>query len=101
MFWQNSLRTRYTVRTITRSLKTQASYDSNASHDHNTVSLPRLGLATPRQVKEKKVALQATSTQLALLLQLMEYLNQYIVGQEQAKKVLSVAYVCFTAIHRY
>lgn len=54
MFWQNSLRTRYTVRTITRSLKTQASYDSNASLDHNTVSLPRLGLATPRQVKEKK-----------------------------------------------
>ncbi|KAE9406028.1 ClpX, ATPase regulatory subunit [Gymnopus androsaceus JB14] len=55
------------VRTLTRNLRTQANHDSNASMDHSTVSLARLGLATPRQ--------------------LMEYLNQYIVGQEKAKKV--------------
>ncbi|KAF9076466.1 P-loop containing nucleoside triphosphate hydrolase protein [Rhodocollybia butyracea] len=73
MFWQSSYRIRYFVRSIARNVRTQPNYnDSKANHARNPS--PRVSgfqLATPRQ--------------------LVEYLNQYIVGQEHAKKVLSVA----------
>lgn len=60
------------LRVLFRNLQTQARYES-PSHDEQDDSsfLPRSGLATPRQ--------------------LVRYLDEYVIGQETAKKVLSVA----------
>ncbi|OAX39756.1 ClpX, ATPase regulatory subunit [Rhizopogon vinicolor AM-OR11-026] len=59
-------------RVLSRNLQTQAQYEYSPRDDQDDGSfLPRSGLATPRQ--------------------LVRYLDEYVVGQENAKKVLSVA----------
>ncbi|KAJ8592142.1 ClpX, ATPase regulatory subunit [Rhizopogon salebrosus TDB-379] len=59
-------------RVLSRNLQTQAQYDYPPRDDQDDGSfLPRSGLATPRQ--------------------LVRYLDEYVIGQENAKKVLSVA----------
>ncbi|KAF8351148.1 P-loop containing nucleoside triphosphate hydrolase protein [Amanita rubescens] len=63
----------FCLRPIVRSIRTQTLHEQTLN-DQSDTPYPRppgLGLATPRE--------------------LMEYLNQFIVGQETAKKVLSVA----------
>ncbi|KAJ4472214.1 P-loop containing nucleoside triphosphate hydrolase protein [Lentinula aciculospora] len=63
-------RTWYIARPLTRSIRTQPNYNGPVDHDP-AIKVPAFRLATPRQ--------------------LVEYLNNFIVGQEHAKKVLSVA----------
>ncbi|KAJ3760264.1 P-loop containing nucleoside triphosphate hydrolase protein [Lentinula raphanica] len=60
----------YSLRPLTRNIRTQPNYHGPVGHDPAS-KVPSYRLATPRQ--------------------LVEYLNHYIVGQEHAKKVLSVA----------
>lgn len=49
-----------------------------------------MALATPRQVEIELISIPVL---LAHLPKLVKYLNDYVIGQENAKKVLSVAYV--------
>ncbi|KIK65545.1 hypothetical protein GYMLUDRAFT_240067 [Collybiopsis luxurians FD-317 M1] len=70
MLWQSIHRVRHATPFLTRNVRTQPRSRSNLDNPVPRVT-PGFGLATPRQ--------------------LVEYLNQYIVGQEHAKKVLSVA----------
>ncbi|KAJ4492894.1 P-loop containing nucleoside triphosphate hydrolase protein [Lentinula edodes] len=70
MTWRSFPRAWYMVRPSTRNVRTQPNYNGPIGHDPAT-KVPSFKLATPRQ--------------------LVEYLNHYIVGQEHAKKVLSVA----------
>ncbi|KAJ3856899.1 P-loop containing nucleoside triphosphate hydrolase protein [Lentinula lateritia] len=70
MTWRSFPRAWYMVRPSTRNVRTQPNYNGPVGHDPAT-KVPSFKLATPRQ--------------------LVEYLNHYIVGQEHAKKVLSVA----------
>ncbi|KAK7470925.1 ATP-binding protein [Stygiomarasmius scandens] len=56
---------------FTRSLRTRPIYESYPQSEQPSHQVPSLGLATPRQ--------------------LVQYLDQFIVGQQNAKKVLSVA----------
>lgn len=60
------------LRLLTRSIRTQAQYDYAPKPDYNEyIHAGSEGLATPRQ--------------------LVQYLDEYVVGQKNAKKVLSVA----------
>ncbi|KAG1820443.1 P-loop containing nucleoside triphosphate hydrolase protein [Suillus subaureus] len=62
----------HSLRVLSRNLQTQARYEYPSSDEQGDGSfLPRSGLATPRQ--------------------LVRYLDEYVIGQEIAKKVLSVA----------
>lgn len=62
----------HSLRVLSRNLQTQARYEVHSRDEHDDSSfLPRSGLATPRQ--------------------LVRYLDEYVIGQEIAKKVLSVA----------
>ncbi|KAJ3990276.1 P-loop containing nucleoside triphosphate hydrolase protein [Lentinula detonsa] len=70
MTWGSFSRVWYIVRPLTRNVRTQPNYNGPVGHDPAS-KVPSYKLATPRQ--------------------LVEYLNHYIVGQEHAKKVLSVA----------
>ncbi|THV05473.1 ClpX, ATPase regulatory subunit [Dendrothele bispora CBS 962.96] len=56
---------------FTRGLRTHPIYENHPQHEQRSHQVPSLGLATPRQ--------------------LVQYLDQFIVGQQNAKKVLSVA----------
>ncbi|KAF8592362.1 ClpX, ATPase regulatory subunit [Ramaria rubella] len=58
------------LRLSTRNIRTQARYDHKPRHDPDD-NVQRIGFATPRQ--------------------LVQYLDEFVVGQESAKKVLSVA----------
>ncbi|KAF5393551.1 hypothetical protein D9757_000271 [Collybiopsis confluens] len=69
MLQQNNHRARHAIHTLTRNVRTQPRYKTSFNFAPHTP--PGLGLATPRQ--------------------LVEYLDEYIVGQAHAKKVLSVA----------
>ena len=55
---------------LTRSIRTQARYDHKHRQEADS-HIQRFGLATPRQ--------------------LVQYLDEFVVGQDSAKKVLSVA----------
>ncbi|KAG1874686.1 P-loop containing nucleoside triphosphate hydrolase protein [Suillus subalutaceus] len=62
----------HSMRVLSRNLQTQARYEYPSRDEQDDGSfLPRSGLATPRQ--------------------LVRYLDEYVIGQEIAKKVLSVA----------
>lgn len=62
----------HSLRVLSRNLQTQARYEYPLRNEQDDGSfLPRSGLATPRQ--------------------LVRYLDEYVIGQEIAKKVLSVA----------
>ncbi|KAG1755960.1 P-loop containing nucleoside triphosphate hydrolase protein [Suillus lakei] len=62
----------HSLRVLSRNLQTQARYEYPSRDEQDDSSfLPRSGLATPRQ--------------------LVRYLDEYVIGQEVAKKVLSVA----------
>lgn len=62
----------HSLRVLSRNLQTQARYEYHSRDEQDDGSfLPRFGLATPRQ--------------------LVRYLDEYVIGQEIAKKVLSVA----------
>lgn len=62
----------HSLRVLSRNLQTQARYEFPSRDEQDDSSfLPRSGLATPRQ--------------------LVRYLDEYVIGQEIAKKVLSVA----------
>lgn len=62
----------HSLRVLSRNLQTQARYEYPSRDEQDDGSfLPRSGLATPRQ--------------------LVRYLDEYVIGQEIAKKVLSVA----------
>ncbi|KAG2151961.1 P-loop containing nucleoside triphosphate hydrolase protein [Suillus cothurnatus] len=62
----------HSLRVLSRNLQTQARYEYHSRDEQDDGSfLPRSGLATPRQ--------------------LVRYLDEYVIGQEIAKKVLSVA----------
>jgi ATP-dependent Clp protease ATP-binding subunit ClpX len=62
----------HSLRVFSRNLQTQARYEFLSRDEQDDSSfLPRSGLATPRQ--------------------LVRYLDEYVIGQENAKKVLSVA----------
>lgn len=59
-----------TLRLNTRGVRTQARYDYKPRHDPDN-PIQRSSMVTPRQ--------------------LAQYLDEFVVGQESAKKVLSVA----------
>ncbi|KAG2152907.1 P-loop containing nucleoside triphosphate hydrolase protein [Suillus clintonianus] len=62
----------HSLRVLSRNLQTQARYEYPSRDEQDDTSfLPRSGLATPRQ--------------------LVRYLDEYVIGQDIAKKVLSVA----------
>ncbi|EDR14740.1 uncharacterized protein LACBIDRAFT_305736 [Laccaria bicolor S238N-H82] len=76
MIWRRSrpLGRLYHIRPlVTRHIRTQPTVEPGQLHENGDQNshIPSMGLATPRE--------------------LVEYLNQFIVGQENAKKVLSVA----------
>ncbi len=74
---------------LRRLLRTQAQYEYTPREDYDFSEFPRsAGMATPRQV----IQLFASEViYLFIVLQLVQYLDEYVVGQQEAKKVLSVA----------
>jgi ATP-dependent Clp protease ATP-binding subunit ClpX len=71
-----------------RFVRTQAQYEYTPREDYNLSEFSRpAGLATPRQVIKLLIFWSALFT----TLQLAQYLDEYVVGQQEAKKVLSVA----------
>ena len=74
----------------TRNLRTQPRDTFSQCNDDSEKSYypGNAGIATPREVFFALRHLLYRSK-----IQLVQYLNQYIIGQENAKKVLSVAYV--------
>jgi ATP-dependent Clp protease ATP-binding subunit ClpX len=73
---------------LLRFVRTQAQYEYSPREDYNLSEFSRPpGLVTPRQVNK----LFTFWSTLFTTLQLAQYLDEYVVGQPEAKKVLSVA----------
>jgi ATP-dependent Clp protease ATP-binding subunit ClpX len=81
----------HSLRVLSRNLQTQARYEFPSRDEQDDSSfLPRSGLATPRQVITI-LAFRPQERLTACHRQLVRYLDEYVIGQEIAKKVLSVA----------
>jgi ATP-dependent Clp protease ATP-binding subunit ClpX len=73
---------------LLRFLRTQAQYEYTPREDYDLSEFSRpAGLATPRQV----IKLLILCVSSFIFLQLVQYLDEYVVGQQEAKKLLSVA----------
>lgn len=73
---------------LRRQLKTQARCAYSREEESGMSNLQRAGIPTPRQVK-RNLHLRANASE--SIFQLVKYLDQFVVGQSTAKKVLSVA----------
>lgn len=79
-----------TLRLLSRNLRTQAKYDYAQENNSSSYFPKPAGLATPKQVP----ILSNRSLDVPdIPSQLVQYLDEFIIGQENAKKVLSVACV--------
>ena len=73
---------------LKRFVRTQAQHEYTSREDYDSSEFARpAGLATPRQVASTVIF----RFYLLMIPQLAQYLDEYVVGQQEAKKVLSVA----------